>query len=61
MTHVLTHEVVHTLIRSSVGLERVSRLPVWKNEGYGDYIAASTNILADPAYSLSDSVERILS
>jgi hypothetical protein len=61
MTHVLTHEVVHTLVTSRVGLERIPRVPVWKNEGYGDYIAASTNILADPDYSLPQSVERILS
>jgi hypothetical protein len=61
MTHVLTHEVVHTLTTSRIGLDRIPRIPVWKQEGYGDYIAASTNILADPSYSLRESVERILS
>ncbi len=61
MTHVLTHEVVHTLLTSKIGLQQIPRVPVWKQEGYGDYIAASTNILADPSYSLRESVERILS
>ena len=61
LTHVLTHEVVHSLFAARVGLSRLPRIPVWKQEGYGDYIAASTNILADPSYSLRDSVERILS
>ncbi len=61
MTHVLTHEVVHTLLTSRIGLERIPRVPLWKQEGYGDYIAASTNILADPSYRLRESVERILS
>ena len=60
MTHVLTHEVVHTLLTSRIGLERISRVPLWKKEGYGDYVAASTNILADPTYSLRDSVKRVL-
>lgn len=60
MTHVLTHEVVHTLLTSRIGLQRIPRVPVWKQEGYGDYIAASTNIFADPSYNLRESVERIL-
>jgi hypothetical protein len=61
MTRLLTHEVVHTLTTSRIGLDRIPRIPVWKQEGYGDYIAASTSILADPSYSLRESVERILS
>ena len=61
MTRLLTHEVVHTLTTSRIGLDRIPSIPVWKQEGYGDYIAASTTILANPAYSLRESVERILS
>ncbi|HEY5567495.1 MAG TPA: hypothetical protein VIM81_09655 [Gammaproteobacteria bacterium] len=56
----LSHEVVHTLIMSKLGLKRVARTPMWKQEGYGDYVAASTTTFADPAYDIRASVERIL-
>jgi len=60
MTQVLTHEVVHTFMLARLGIQRVARSPMWKQEGYADYVAASTTILADPNYTIGASVERIL-
>jgi hypothetical protein len=59
MTRLLTHEIVHTFLRAQLG-EGVNRYPMWKLEGYSDYIAASTNILAAPEYDFWNSVEKIL-
>jgi hypothetical protein len=60
LSRTLTHEVVHTLMMAELGLQRIARTPMWKQEGYGDYVAASTTILADPNYRIRASVERIL-
>lgn len=60
LTRTLTHEVVHTLLRQELGLDGVMATPMWKQEGYADYVAASTTILADPSYDIGTSVERIL-
>lgn len=61
LVRTLAHEVVHTLIRAELGLRGVIRTPLWKQEGYADYVAASASILADSDYRLRDSVDRILS
>jgi len=59
MTHILTHEVTHTLVTAKLGLANISRLPMWKAEGYPEYIAmAASRLQAD--YSLRASVSRIL-
>jgi hypothetical protein len=60
LSRTLTHEVVHTLMMAELGLQRIARTPMWKQEGYGDYVAASTTILASPDYRIRESVERIL-
>jgi len=36
---VLTHEFVHLLLYSHFGLDTLVQIPVWKVEGYADYIA----------------------
>ena len=59
LTHILTHEVTHTLVFAKLGLASTSRLPMWKAEGYPEYIAMSASRL-QPNYSLSASVARIL-
>jgi hypothetical protein len=59
LARTLTHEVVHTFLRQNLGLDGVATAPMWKQEGYADYIAASTTILADPTYDIAASVERI--
>jgi len=35
---ILAHECVHTLIQRRLGLIRAIRLPLWKKEGYAEYI-----------------------
>lgn len=59
MTHILTHEVAHTLVLAKLGIPQTSRLPMWKAEGYPEYVAMSA-IRAQPGYSLRASVARIL-
>jgi Protein of unknown function (DUF1570) len=48
LSRTLSHEVVHTLMTAELGLQRIARTPMWKQEGYADYVAASTTILANP-------------
>lgn len=60
LTHILTHEVTHTLVLAKLGLASTSRLPMWKAEGYPEYIAMSASRLR-PGYSLRASVTRLLS
>lgn len=59
MTHVLTHEVGHTLVFNKVGLRGMAALPFWKAEGYPEYIASHT-LRAASGYSLRASVSRLL-
>jgi len=59
MTHVLTHEVTHTLVSARLGLANVPHLPMWKAEGYPEYVAMSASRM-QPAYSLRESVTRVL-
>lgn len=60
LSRTLAHEVVHTFLMSELGLQRIARTPMWKQEGYADYVAASATILADPDYDIRESVERIV-
>ena len=60
LSRTLAHEVVHTFLMSELGLKRIARIPMWKQEGYADYVAASATILADPDYDIRESVARIL-
>lgn len=58
MTHTLTHEVVHSLVNAKLGIQRVTRLPLWKYEGYPEYVAASATRRAS-GYAIRDSVSRV--
>lgn len=60
LRQILSHEIVHTLMNSHLGLWRGHRSPMWKVEGYCDYVAASTSTFVDPSYELQTSVKRIL-
>lgn len=59
MTHILTHEIAHSLIAHKMGLRETARLPMWKAEGYAEYVAA-TRLRANPAYTLRESVTRVM-
>ena len=41
MTHVLTHELAHTLVVRRLGISGAMNLPFWKTEGYPEYLASS--------------------
>jgi hypothetical protein len=60
LRQILSHEIVHTLINSHLGMRQGHQSPLWKIEGYCDYVAASTSTFADPSYELQASVKRIL-
>lgn len=60
MVQMFAHEATHTLIASRVGDDRLSSIQTWKNEGYADYVAASSRILDNPEYDLGESVAGIL-
>jgi hypothetical protein len=57
--YLLTHEVAHSLVSEELGLRRAAALPLWKAEGYPDYLAA-TAIRRAPGYSLRNAVARLL-
>jgi hypothetical protein len=59
MVYLLTHEVTHSLVSERLGLQRAAGLPLWKAEGYPDYVAA-TPIRRATNYSLRDSMTRLL-
>ena len=59
MTNVLTHEVTHSLVFARLGLANTARLPMWKAEGYPEYIAAAV-VRSQSGYSLRGSVARLL-
>lgn len=59
MTHILTHEVAHSLVMQRLGPAAAARLPFWKYEGYAEYVA-STALRAAPGYSLRTGVAKVL-
>jgi hypothetical protein len=59
MTHILTHEVAHTLVAAKLGLANLPRLPMWKAEGYPEYVAMVAS-RSQSGYSLRTSVARLL-
>ena len=44
LSGVIAHEVTHLFIRQRYGTVAASMMPVWKNEGYCEYIAGDTTI-----------------
>jgi hypothetical protein len=59
MTHILTHEAGHSQVFNKLGLKATMALPMWKAEGYPEYIASHT-LRTAPGYSLRSSVTRVL-
>ena len=59
MTHILTHESGHMQVFNKLGLKTSMALPMWKAEGYPEYLAAHM-IRTAPEYSLRSSVTRVL-
>lgn len=44
LSGVIAHEVTHLLIRKKVGYWRNIRMPVWKKEGYAEYVAGGSTL-----------------
>lgn len=59
LTRSVTHEITHTLLMARLGSERIRTTPSWKQEGYADYVAAQSSILAADDYGLQNSVARL--
>ena len=59
MTHILTHEAGHLQVFNNLGQKASMALPLWKAEGYPEYLAAHA-IRTAPEYSLRSSVTRVL-
>lgn len=59
MTHILTHEAGHMQVSNRLGMRASMALPMWKAEGYPEYLAAHL-VRTAPAYSLRASVTRVL-
>jgi len=49
LSYFLAHEAVHTLIFDELGVFGYWRVPVWKDDGYADYIAKGTDFDYDHA------------
>lgn len=43
----IAHETVHLLTAKRIGEWRLARLPVWKREGYADFVAGETSVGGD--------------
>lgn len=43
----IAHETVHVLTARALGEWRYARLPVWKREGYADYVAGEASLKAE--------------
>jgi len=39
MTHILTHELAHSLVMQQLGARSAAALPFWKAEGYPEFVA----------------------
>ncbi|HEU4781369.1 MAG TPA: hypothetical protein VFS58_15920 [Steroidobacteraceae bacterium] len=59
LTHILTHEAAHTLVLARLRFADTARLPMWKAEGYPEYVAMSAG-RSQTGYSLHASVARFL-
>lgn len=44
LSAVVAHETVHSLLERHLGYIRYKMLPIWKNEGYCDYIARESSL-----------------
>ncbi len=53
LAHVVTHEIVHTLVEEELGTFAAKRLPHWKLEGYCEYAAVQEAVRQDTLDSLA--------
>jgi hypothetical protein len=51
LAYFVVHEITHTLLGNELGAAGYWRLPVWKDEGYADYIAKGSSFHYDDALS----------
>jgi hypothetical protein len=53
VSYFIAHELAHTMIAERLGAVRYWRLPVWKDEGYSDYLAKGRD------FSFKDAARRL--
>lgn len=62
VSHIIAHEVTHTLITDSIGYWKSKKLPNWKKEGYAEYVASQrASLIPDNHAQLAFEFERFLS
>jgi hypothetical protein len=52
LSYFIAHELAHTLIADRLGTIRYWRLPVWKDEGYSDYLAKGPDFRYEDAVGM---------
>ena len=56
----IAHEVAHHLVFTEIGFFRTRRIPVWKSEGYADYMANLAELGSDPRTDILDGIALII-
>ncbi|MDX1639695.1 MAG: hypothetical protein R3281_17160 [Balneolaceae bacterium] len=59
-SHILAHELTHTLITDRLGYFGSRNLAGWKREGYAEYVASGSIRSEDSTYSLVERVSSVL-
>ncbi len=54
--HILAHELTHVLITQQAGMFSSHEIPMWKREGYAEYVASKYPKNQDTIYSLKQRV-----
>jgi hypothetical protein len=58
MTHILTHELAHTLVMQRLGVKSAAALPFWKAEGFPEFVAYGAKRRL-PGYDLLARLKRV--
>ncbi len=56
--HIISHEIIHQLLKEELGFLKVRSLPQWKQEGFCEYWASRWAKQRDPSYTLKSRVDQ---
>lgn len=54
LSHIIAHEIVHTLVTKKLGFWKSRALPAWKKEGYAEYLAAKLRSSDELSFNFRD-------
>ncbi|MBX2820185.1 MAG: hypothetical protein KTR29_10910 [Rhodothermaceae bacterium] len=57
LSHVILHEIYHSMVTNHLGFWESRNLPSWKREGYVEYGASWANRKSDPAFDLRSHID----